>query len=87
MIDEELLKPSREHLASLRDKIAAMEAETVEKIRRYPHDRDYADELWHHFNLAVIPMRREIEGVGRVIADYYALQSEIPPMIVALPQS
>lgn len=75
MVDEELLKPTREHLAMLRYKIATMEVETVEKVKRHPDDREYARELWYQFDLAVQPMRREIEAVVKVIADYYALQT------------
>ncbi len=83
MIDEELLKPSREHLAMLRGKIASMEAETAEKIKRYGYDddREYAREMWGQFHMAVEPMRREIEAVVKTIVDYYALQP-LPTMIV-----
>ena len=79
-IDEELLKPSREHLASLREQIAAMEAETHEKIKRYGEDR--ARVLWNAFHLAVEPLRREQEAVLKVMTDYYALQP-LPPQIIA----
>ena len=89
-IDEELLKPSREHLVQLRAQIAALEAETHEKIKLYDdesvmidHQR-YAKELWRNFNLAVEPLRREQEAVLKVITDYYALQP-MPPQILAPP--
>jgi hypothetical protein len=76
-IDEELLKPSREHLAQLRAQIASLEAETHEKIKRYGDDRA----RWNAFHLAVEPLRREQEAVIKVITNYYALQP-IPPQIV-----
>jgi len=79
-IDEELLKPSREHLALLRAQIASLEAETHEKIKRY--GEDHARVLWNAFHLAVEPLRREQEAVTKVITDYYALQP-IPPQIVS----
>jgi hypothetical protein len=86
-IDEELLKPSREYLAQLRAQIAALEAETAEKIKRYGNSavmidgQRYAKELWRNFNLAVEPLRREQEAVLKVITDYYALQP-MPPQII-----
>lgn len=80
---EELLKPSREHLAMLRRQIVEMEAETAANIDRYGRDnREYARRKWEEFGAAVEPMRREIEAVGKVIADYYALQTVPPPIIV-----
>jgi len=78
-IDEELLNPSREHLARLRGQIAALEDETYEKIKRY--GEDHAQKLWSDFNLAVEPLRLEQEAVVKVITDYIALQP-MPPMIV-----
>ena len=38
-IDEDLLKPSREILAKLREQIASLEAETHEKIKRYGEEQ------------------------------------------------
>ena len=81
-IDEELLRPSREHLACLQSKIAAMEADAMERASRYPDDEEYVRDVWHRFNMTVFPMRREIEAVGKVIADYYALQADPPPIVV-----
>ena len=78
-MDEELLKPSREHLVSLRGQIAALEDETYEKIKRY--GEEHARELCHEFNLAVEPLRREQERVLKVITDYCALQP-MPPVII-----
>ena len=81
MIDEELLKPSREHLAHLGAQIKAMEAETVEKIKRYgADDKKYAKEKWREYYLAVEPLRREQEAVVKLIADYYGLQA-VPKII------
>ena len=81
-IDEDLLKPSREILAKLREQIASLEAETHEKIKRY--GEEHARKLWSDFHLAVEPLRREQEWVLKVITDYYALQP-MPPQIVAKP--
>ena len=79
VIDEELLKPSREYLARIGAQIAALEAETHEKIKRYGEDR--ARTLWGDFNLAVEPLRREQEAVLKLITDHYALQP-MPPQII-----
>lgn len=79
-VDEELLKPSREHLAKLRGQIASLEDETYEKIKRY--GEEHARKLWSDFHLAVAPLRREQEAVLKVITDYYALQP-LPPQIHA----
>ena len=79
-IDEELLKPSRERLASLRAQIADMEVETVEKIKRCG-DGAIKEDLWRNFNLAVEPLRREHEAILKVMTDYYALQP-MPPVII-----
>ena len=75
-IDEELLKPSREHLARLRGQIAAMEAEMHENIKHY--SKEHARKLWREFHLAVEPLRREQEAVLKVITDYYAPPTTIP---------
>jgi hypothetical protein len=83
MVDEELLRPSREHLAALGNKIKEMEAETHNKVRRFARDDDeLAKKMWRDFHRAVEPMRREMDAVGKVIANYCALQSDLPPMIV-----
>ncbi|HJU04963.1 MAG TPA: hypothetical protein VJ692_07385 [Nitrospiraceae bacterium] len=87
-IDEELLKPGREHLAALGNKIKEMEAETANNISRFGRDdKEYARRKWGDFHRAVEPMRREMEVVTKVIADYYSLQTEPPPIIVPAPRS
>ena len=73
------MKPSREHLVRLRGQIAALEAETYEKIKRYGDGSEY--ELWGEFNMAVEPLRRAQEAIVKVITDYIALQP-VPPMII-----
>lgn len=84
MVDEELLRPSREHLAILSNKIREMEAQTHNNVQRFARDdAELAKKMWRDFHQAVEPMRREMEGVLRVITDYYALQADLPPMIVA----
>jgi hypothetical protein len=80
MIDEELLKPSREHIAYLDAKIKQSEVDTIEKIKRGSWLADYSDELWRRHHLAVEPMRRERDHVARVIADYYGQQA-IPTIL------
>ena len=82
-IDEELLRPSREHLAYLRGKIAALEDETRQKIDWYPDDKERARELWRQFSMSVEPVQREIDAVETVITDYYGAQT-MPPVIVAV---
>jgi hypothetical protein len=84
-IDEELLKPSREYLAALHMQIEDLRAKASERARWYPYDEEYVRSVWHRFEMSVLPIRREIDGVGKVITDYYALQSDLPPVIV--PQS
>lgn len=75
MIDEEFLRPSREHLTRIRHQIQAMEAETARNIDRYGRDdKEYANQKWGEYHLAIEPMRRELEAVVKVIVDYYALQ-------------
>lgn len=86
MTEEELLKPSREWMAVLDTKIRQMEAETVAKIERYKEsDPEYARQLWHEFNLAVEPMRREKDAVAKTIANYYGLQPMPRIFVAALP--
>lgn len=83
MVDEELLRPSREYLARLGAEIKRLEAQTAQKIERYGHgDKEYAREAWGEFYRAVEPMRREQEGFAKIIADYYALQTVPPPIVV-----
>lgn len=84
MIDEELLKPSREYLAYLRAEIDRQHELAVSDIERYGYgEREYARQRWAEFNMTVEPMRREIEAVGKVIADYYCNQPMPPQIIIA----
>jgi hypothetical protein len=81
-IDEELLKPSREHLAMLKAEIQRQHDLAVSDIERYGYgDREYARNRWDEYHMNVVPMRREIEAVVKVITDYCTLQP-MPPMIV-----
>jgi hypothetical protein len=82
MIDEELLKPSREHLARLRAEIERQQELTVADVERYGYgSKEYARRRWSEFHMTVEPMRREIEAVAKVMADYYSLHT-VPPMTV-----
>jgi hypothetical protein len=81
-IDEELLKPSREHLALLRADIERQRELAASDIERYGYgSREYARQRWDEFHMATGPMYREIEAVVKLMADYYALQSDPPPMV------
>jgi hypothetical protein len=83
-IDEELLKPSRQHLAHLDILIAKAEREMVEAIERWgKDDKEYARRRSEEFYMAVEPLRRERDGVAKIISDYYALRAQLPPIIVA----
>jgi ferric iron reductase protein FhuF len=85
MIDEELLKPSREHMARLDALIAKAEREMVERIERWgKDDKEYARQQSEEYYRAVEPMRRERDAVAKVIADYYALQPMPPQVVLAL---
>lgn len=83
MVDEELLRPSREHLAALNAQIATLQSQTAEKVENYPYDDKgrYATECWREFYLTIEPLRRERDAVGKVIADYYGLQA-MPTIVV-----
>ena len=82
MIDEELLKPSRERLAMLRSEIDRQHELAASDIKRYGHgNSEYARQRWDEYHMAVAPMHREIEAVVKVMADYYALQP-LPQMII-----
>ena len=83
MIDEELLKPNREYLAALQAQIKALQAETAQKVDWNPTDKERARELWRQYYLSVEPLRREVDAVVNVIADYYATQTSPPPILVA----
>lgn len=86
MVDEELLKPSREHLARLAAEIKHQEALAMGDIERYGYgDREYARRRWDEFAMTVEPMRREIDAIVKVMADYYGLQP-MPPQIIAAGQ-
>jgi hypothetical protein len=83
MVDEEFLKPSREHLAYIDGMIKTAEHRMVEDIKRYGHgDREYAKQRTREFYLSVEPLRRERDGVVKVIADYYGTQA-MPPTLVS----
>jgi hypothetical protein len=82
MVDEELLKPSREHLAALHARIEGLRARATDRASWYPYDDEYVRSVWHRFEMQALPIRREIEAVGKVMADYYALQADPPPVIV-----
>lgn len=84
MVDEELLKPSREHLSRIMGQIKAMEAETIERIRRNGEDdKQYIREQWEKYYLATRALSREHEAVIKVMTDYYALQADLPPMVLS----
>ncbi len=83
MIDEELLKTSRDHLARINEMIAAAEREMVEKIERYgSDDAEYSYQHYKEYYAKIDPLRRERDAVVKVIADYYGAQP-MPPVIVA----
>lgn len=83
MVDEELLRPSREHFAHLDALIRKAEEETIEAVEKWGKgDEDYVRRKWREFYEAVEPLRREKDAVTKVIADYYALQTDQPPLIV-----
>lgn len=85
-IDEELLRPSREHLARLRAEIQRQEELAAGDIERYGYgDREYARQRWSEFHMTIEPMRREMEAVVKVITDYYAAQP-LPPQIISVGQ-
>lgn len=82
MIDEELLKPSREHLALLRAEIESQRALAESDIERYGYgNREYARQRWEEFHMATGPMYCEIEAVVKTMVDYYAAQP-LPPQII-----
>lgn len=84
MIDEELLRPSREHLAMLRAEIQHQQALAASDIERYGYgDREYASQRWREFHMTTKPMYSEIEAVVKTMVDYYAAQPR-PPQIVAV---
>jgi hypothetical protein len=85
MIDEELLKPSREMLAKLGAMIRIEERVMVENIERWgKDDKEYARQQSREYFAKVEPLRREMEAVAKVIADYYG-QQVAPPAIVVRP--
>jgi len=87
VVDEELLRPSREQLANLGAEIKRQEALAVSDIERYGYgSREYARQRWAEFSMTVEPMRREMEVVTKVIADYYALQTDLPPIVIPASQ-
>jgi len=81
--DEEILKPSREHLAMLRAEIRRQEELAVGDIDRYGHgSMEYTRQRWSEFHMTVEPMRREIEAVVKAMVDYYAKQVAPASIIV-----
>lgn len=81
-VDEEFLKPSREYLAHLNGLIASAEAEMIEKIERWGNDdKEYARQQYEDFYRRIYPLRRERDGVCKIMADYYGLQA-LPPQII-----
>jgi len=83
MSDEELLKPSREHLAMLRAEIRRQQELAVADVERYGYgSKEYARRRWSEFHMTVAPIHREIEAVVKVMTDYYALQTTPNPIVV-----
>ncbi len=74
--DEELLKPSREHIAYLDALIEKSESETLEKIERVDDDV-YERELWRRHYANTEPLRRERDCATKAIADFYGLQASL----------
>ncbi len=85
-IDEELLRPSREHMAMLDAAIKRSEIDTLEKIERFRGDEAYEQELWRRHYASIEPLRRERDAVAKVIADYYGLQAA-PSILIAVSRS
>jgi hypothetical protein len=81
-IDEELLKPTREHIARLGAEIEKHYVNAMETAKMRPHDRHHERAVWERFYAAIRPLEREREAHVRILADYYALQP-MPPQIVA----
>jgi len=81
-VDEELLKPTREHLAHLNALIAKAERKMVENIERWgKDDKEYAHQQSQEYYAKIEPLRRERDYVVKVLVDYYGLQP-IPPQII-----
>lgn len=81
---EEFLRPTREVLARIDAQIATAEREMVERIERWgKDDRDYARQQSAEYYARIEPLRRERDGIAKVIADYYALQPMPPQILVA----
>jgi len=79
---EEVLKPSREHLAHINGLIAKAEREMVEKIERWgKNDKEYARQQSEEYYRSIEPLRRERDAVVKVMADFYGLQP-MPVMFV-----
>lgn len=86
---EELLKPSREHLAHLNGLIAKAEREMVERIERWgKSDKEYARQQSEEYYRSVEPLRRERDAVVKVMADFYGAQA-MPTILLKIdaPQS
>jgi hypothetical protein len=84
MSDEELLRPSREHLARLDRMIREAESEMIQRIERWgKDDKEYARQQSQEYYSRVEPLRRERDGVAKVIADYYGSQPAPSPIILA----
>lgn len=80
--NEELLKPSREHLAHINGLISKAERDMVEAIQRWgKDDADYARQRTAEYYQVIEPLRRERDAVVKVIADYYGMQP-LPVFIV-----
>lgn len=75
MIDEELLRPSREAIARIDVEINRQQELAARDVDRYGYgSREYARRRWAEFYMTVEPIRREREYVAQIIADYYGLQ-------------
>ncbi len=86
MIDEELLKPSREHLARLGAEINKSYQRAIETASMYPDNEDHARAVWRRHHAEIEPLLRERDAVIKIMADYYGLQP-MPPQIVAVSRS
>lgn len=83
-VDEEFLRPGREHIAYIDAQIKKSEIDTLEKIEKFRGDEAYERELWRRHYASIEPMRRERDAVAKVMADYYGLQP-MPTVIIPVP--
>jgi hypothetical protein len=73
----------RDHLAELDRKIAELQHKTAERISQLEFDHaEHITEVRRKFHDNMVPLLRERDAIGKMLADSYALRASPPTITV-----